>query len=111
MATEITFHLDENVDHPVARGLRLRGIEVTTTTDAGLVSESDESHVAFANSTGRVIVTHDPDFLVLHANGIKHPGIVFLPDGNTPIGEAVRFLCLLHECVSADEMRGQLEYA
>lgn len=111
MATEITFHLDENVDHAVARGLRLRGIDVTTTTDAGLVGKPDESHVAFANATGRVIVTHDPDFLALHATGIEHSGIVFVPDGSAPIGEVVRFLCLLHECGAAKEMRGQVEYA
>lgn len=110
MATEITFHLDENVDHAVARGLRLRGLDVTTTTDAGLTGEPDESHIAFATSSGRVIVTHDPDFLVLHTKGVEHSGIVFVPDGNTPVGAIVRFLCLLHECVSLEEMVGQVEY-
>lgn len=36
------FHLDEHVDHAIARGLRNRGIEVTTATDAGLLGASDE---------------------------------------------------------------------
>ena len=33
----IRLHLDENVDHAVAHGLRLRGIDVTTSTDADLI--------------------------------------------------------------------------
>ena len=33
MPDVIRYHLDENVDHAVAHGLRLRGLDVTTTTD------------------------------------------------------------------------------
>lgn len=55
-------------------------------------------------------MTHDPDFLVLRANRINHPGIVFVPDGNTAIGEMIRLLSLLHECVSAEVMQDQIEY-
>ena len=59
----IRFHLDENVHHGVARGLRLRGIDVTTTTDSGLVEATDEGQFQFAVGEGRVLVTHDADFL------------------------------------------------
>ena len=44
----IRLHLDENVDHAVAHGLRLRGIDVTTTTDANLVGAADEEQLSFA---------------------------------------------------------------
>jgi hypothetical protein len=42
------FHLDEHVAHAIAAGLRRRGIDVTTTTDAALLSAPDEDHIAFA---------------------------------------------------------------
>ena len=38
----IRYHLDENVHHAVARALRLRGIDVTTTSEAGLMAAPDE---------------------------------------------------------------------
>ena len=41
------FHLDENVDHAVAGGLRQRGIDVTTANDAGLTQASDEAHLEY----------------------------------------------------------------
>ena len=57
MATTIRYHLDENVNHAIAHGLRLRGIDVTTATDAELLRATDEEHLAFAARTGRVLVT------------------------------------------------------
>jgi hypothetical protein len=41
------FHLDEHVDFAIARGLRRRGIDVTTTVDAGLRTASDLRHIEF----------------------------------------------------------------
>ena len=48
MLMEIRFHLDEHVDHDIARGLRHRGIDVTTTTDAGLLEADDAQHIVYA---------------------------------------------------------------
>ena len=36
MARTMRFHLDEHVPHAIAEGLRRRGIDVTTTVEAGL---------------------------------------------------------------------------
>lgn len=105
------FHLDENVDHDVARGLRLRGIDVTTAVDAGLRGAEDESHLAFALEQRRVVFTSDADFLRLADRGIDHHGIVYCPAKRRSIGEQVRFLCLLHDSTSAEEMRGRVEFA
>jgi predicted nuclease of predicted toxin-antitoxin system len=105
------FHLDENVDHSIAHGLRLRGIDVTTSTDADLLGASDEQQIAFASDEQRVILTHDPDFLRLHTNGARHAGIVFCHKEARSVGELVRFLCLLHDCLDSDDMSGQVEFA
>lgn len=70
------FHLDEHIDHAVALGLRQRGIDVTTTTDAELLGASDEQQLEFARQSGCVLLTQDSDLLRLHQQGIHHAGIV-----------------------------------
>jgi len=70
MARTIRFHLDENCPHAIAEGLRRRGIEVTTTPEADLLSASDEEQTAYARSEGRVIFTLDKDFLRI--NSVRH---------------------------------------
>jgi len=44
----IRYLLDENVPHAIARGLRLRGVDVLTATGAGLLSTNDETIVEYA---------------------------------------------------------------
>jgi uncharacterized protein with PIN domain len=106
----IAFHLDEHVDHAIAIGLRLRGIDVTTTTDAGLIAADDPEHIAFALASNRVVLTHDQDFLRHHQAGIEHAGIIYAEQGAHTIGEIVRFLHLLSDCLEPHEMRGQIEF-
>ena len=72
----VSFHLDENISPTLADALRHRGIDVTTTADAGLVGATDRDHLAFATVAGRVVVTQDVDFLRLHSQGVPHAGIV-----------------------------------
>lgn len=106
----ITFHLDENVDHAIARGLRLRGLDVTTATDVGLIAASDADHIAFALAENRVVFTQDQDFLRRHQAGDEHAGIVYSQQGDHPIGDIVRFLQLLSDCLEPQDMHGQLEF-
>ena len=95
---------------PLLQGLRLRGIDVTTTSDAKLVSAPDASHLGYAQREGRVVFTNDADFLRFAAAGVSHAGIAFFPRGARSIGFVVRYLCLLHDCLNASEMRGKVEY-
>ncbi len=55
MSEKIRFHLDEHIDPNIARGLRRYGIDVTTTVDAGLRTQSDELHLAFIREDQRVL--------------------------------------------------------
>jgi antitoxin component of RelBE/YafQ-DinJ toxin-antitoxin module len=52
MPERIRFHLDENVSHAVAAGLRRRGLDITTAVEIGLRAASDEEQLAFAFSQG-----------------------------------------------------------
>ena len=61
--TDEGFHLDEHCDPAIAAGLRLHGVDVTSTAEAGLLHARDEDHLAYGVATGRVIFTQDQDFL------------------------------------------------
>jgi predicted nuclease of predicted toxin-antitoxin system len=104
------FHLDEHVDPAIAHGLRLRGVDVTTTVDASLLGAPDESHLDFARREGRVVFTNDADFLRRASAGIEHHGVAYCARNSRSIGQIVRHLCLMHDCLEADEMHGKVEY-
>jgi predicted nuclease of predicted toxin-antitoxin system len=106
----IRFHLDEHVDPAIAAGLRARGIDVTTTIEAGLESATDEAHLQFALGEGRVIFTQDRDFLRLHATGIPHAGIAYCEQQTRSIGELIRYLALMHDCLTEEDVAGQVEF-
>jgi uncharacterized protein with PIN domain len=106
----IRFHLDEHVDPAIAAGLRARGIDVTTTIEAGLENASDEQHLRFAHEDGRVVFTQDRDFLRLHSAGVHHAGIAYCEQQARSIGEIIRYLALMHDCLTAEEIAGQVEF-
>ena len=52
--------------NPATSELRLRGIDVTTTPDVGLLGAMDPVQLAHAHSQDRLLFTHDADFVALH---------------------------------------------
>ena len=94
----------------MANGLKLRGIDATTTQDAGLLGASDEAQLAFASSEGHVVVTHDDDFLKLHGQATTHAGIVYANHRRSPIGRIVHSLVHIWRISSVEEMRGRVEF-
>ena len=105
MLRTIRFHLDENGPSAIAEGLRRRGIDVTTTPDAGLMGATDEEQAAHALAEGRVIFTLDKDFLAVHAAGVPHAGIVYCRQGKRSIGQIIAGLTQIWETMEPDEMR------
>lgn len=110
MPRTIRFHLDENCDAAIATGLRLHGVDISTTADAGLGGAIDEGHVAFALAEGRVIFTHDSDFVVLHRKGVRHAGISYCHQRRHSLGEVIRRLVLIRDVYEPDEFHGRLEH-
>ena len=109
MAERVKLYTDEHIPKAVIRGLRERGIDTLTVSDAGMLGASDEEHVAFALREGRVLFTQDDDFLRLHASGVEHSGIVYSRQP-TAIGDMIYGLVLLVELLDSDEMRGHVEF-
>ena len=105
----IRFYVDEHVSGAVIRGLRQRGLDVTTVSEADLLGASDVEHLEWAGGEGRVIFTQDTDFLRLHAAGYSHAGIAYAPQG-TPVSRIIRGLLLIHEVLESHEMMGHVEF-
>lgn len=110
MVERLKFHLDEHVNPAIARALRQRGIDVTTTTEVGLRGESDQAHLAYAWRERRVIVTHDDDFLRWHSRGIPHAGIAYCHLHKHSLGEIVEMLALMHDLLEPEDMVGQVQF-
>lgn len=107
---EIRFHLDEHVDPGVALGLRLRGVDVTTSADKTLLGTEDAEQLAFARRENRVLVTQNEDFLAMPTSGLPHAGIAYSHQQGKSIGEFIRGLMLIHQCLTAEEMTNQVEF-
>lgn len=106
----IRFHLDEHISGHIAAGLRRRNIDVTTAAETNLIGATDEAQLAFAASSGRVLMTQDDDFLRLHAEGVPHAGIAYCRQQSMSIGEMLRRLILIHDLLSPQEIAGKVEF-
>ena len=106
----IRFHLDEHVSIAIAAGLRRRNIDVTTSSDAGLIGADDLSHLEFAAAAGRVLVTQDDDFLRLHAKNTAHAGIVYSRQQTISVGEMLQRLILIYDLLAPEQMVGRVEF-
>ena len=107
---EIRYHLDESVSVAVADGLQRRGIEVSTSKSAGLVGASDLEQLDYAFREGRVLITHDDDFLRIHAAGQKHAGIAYVHQRRLTAGQTVLALVALHRNQTAEAVAGHVEF-
>lgn len=110
MAEPLRFYLDENLPVEIARQLRLRGIDVVTARDLGLLGGGDVQHLARAQAMGCVFCAHDADFLELAASGVEHQGIVFGQQDVHYIGDWVNWLTLMHAIYTANDMTNRIEF-
>lgn len=116
MADEIQFYFDEHFRTAVIAGLRRRGIDILTVEEAGRRSLPDVEQLRDAAALGRVMVTHDQDYLFLAADfqqrGEDHAGIAFADYDkfSQSVGLLIRALQTLHGVYTATDMKNHLEY-
>lgn len=94
----------------IAEQLIRRGIDVVTARDLNQLGAEDINHLKRATDNGRVLCTHDADFVDLAATGTSHAGIVFGQQDKHSIGVWVTFLTRIHSEYSAEEMVNSVEY-
>ncbi len=90
-------------------GLRRRGIDVVMPAEINRRGAPAAEQLAFATSENRVIVTKDHDYLRLHAAGVAHVGIAFVP-ANATVGGIIRSLTLIYQVLDAEDMKGHVEF-
>ncbi|MGV2387418.1 MAG UNVERIFIED_CONTAM: DUF5615 family PIN-like protein [Microcystis novacekii LVE1205-3] len=64
----------------------------------------------YASQEGRVLVTHDDDFLKLSSYYINHAGIAYCHQESRSIGEIIKTLILIYEVYTLEDMKGRVEY-
>lgn len=109
MPRRVKFYCDDHIGKAVARALRRRGADVVTAHEAGMAGAKDDDHLRSAHSQGRVVITQDKDFLVLHASGVSHSGIAYAHQ-ETPWPRIRDSLILIFEVLDPDDMIGKIEY-
>lgn len=108
MPRVIRFHLDENVESAIASGLRKQSIDVTTTTEAGIRKSGDETQMAFAKRSGRVLFTQDCDFTTLAPMSCPHPGVFYCKQGKHPAVWIIRELSEYWEMAEPEDLADRL---
>jgi hypothetical protein len=109
-------YIDEDaMDDDLVQALRLRGVDVRTALDAGLVGRPDEEHLAHAGEAGRVLYTFNVgDYMQLHGEymtaGREHAGIIFGDQQRYSVGEQMRRLLRIMALRSAEELRSGYEF-
>ncbi|MDT7602963.1 MAG: hypothetical protein QOF61_960 [Acidobacteriota bacterium] len=103
------------MDSDLVRALRLRGVDVLTAHDAGLIGYPDGEHLAFAAADGRALCSFNvADFMKLHlaslADGRHHAGIILAQQQRYNVGELMRRLLRLVGTKPAEHMRDSVEF-
>lgn len=83
------------MDDDLVQALRLRGVDVETALEVGMINRPEAEHLAHASAAGRVIHTLNVgDFMQRHgeymAAGGSHGGITFGNQQRYSVGEQMR---------------------
>jgi hypothetical protein len=106
--------MDHHVSAAIARGLLRRGIDVLTAEDDGTADWDDDRLLERATDMGRVVFTQDDDFLAIgydwQRSSREFAGIAYAHQLRITVGQAVRDLELIANCMTADEMKNRIEF-
>lgn len=109
-------YLDEDTQSDaLIAALRSRGINLLTTSEAGMTKRADDDQLRFAASVKQVIITSNiADFARLHAQwlkaGLGHNGIILVHQQKWGAGELARRIIRLLTEPPGTDMRSRLEF-
>ena len=112
----IRLYLDEDsMRRSLVRALRVRGVDLITALDVGMIEREDAEHLDYATEQGRVLCSFNVgDYYRLHtdyvAQGKPHAGIILMRQQYYSVGEQMRRILKLMASRSADEMRNWVEF-
>jgi hypothetical protein len=114
--SDIRLYIDEDAEErALVEGLRSRGIDVHSTSEADMVGRTDREQLRYAVEHQRTIYSLNVgDFARLHKeycdSGEDHFGIVVIPKQRYDVGEKIRRLADLVDSKSAEEMHNQIAF-
>jgi len=95
----VSLSMDVNVPIAITEGLRRRGVDVVTAQEDGANTLADPDLLDRASLLGRVLVTHDDDFLIEAARrlatGVSFADVIYAHQLGITIGRCVRDLELI----------------
>ena len=113
---KICLYMDEDsMDHDLVAALRLRGVDVTTALEQGMIDRDDSEQLSYATAHGRVLCSFNArDFIRLHseylAQGKQHAGIILVQQQRYTVGEHMRRLLKLIAGRPAETMQNHIEF-
>ncbi|MCI0487175.1 MAG: DUF5615 family PIN-like protein [Blastocatellia bacterium] len=112
----IRLYIDEDaMAYGLAQQLRLRGVDVTTALDEGMIECDDIEHLEYATAQSRVLYSFNiGDYHRLHTEyliqGKHHAGIILSQQQRYSIGEQLRRLLRIITLKTAEDMLNEIEF-
>lgn len=105
-----SLYIDEDITDRLAIALRQRGFNAIAAHEADLISDSDETHLAYAAEYKMILLTSNRDDFIRLARewvvaGRDHYGIVVAPQfSNRQFGELLRLVLNMLDQVMVDDL-------
>lgn len=113
---KIRLYFDEDaMDADLVHALRIRGVDVTSALEQGMIRRSDADHLEFAALQGRVLYSFNVgDFQRLHSEyltqGKHHSGVILGQQQRYSLGEQMRRLLKIIARISDEEMSDRVVF-
>lgn len=106
--------MDVQVRRALSEGLRLRAVDVITAQEDGAGEFEDSDLLDRATSMGRVVFTHDRDFLrggvERQRTGRFFAGIIYAHQIEVTIGQCLHDLEIIAKAGETDDVENQITY-
>lgn len=110
----LSFYFDQHVPAAIARGLRLRKVDVLTAYEDRAHSWPDEQIFLRATKLDRIMFSQDEDFLALahrfQAEGQFFSGLAYAHQMRISIGRCIADLEVIAKVFSPQDMANHIEF-
>ena len=112
----IRLYIDEDaMAHRLSQELRMRGVDVTTALDEGMIERGDREHLEHATQQRRVLYSFNiGDYYQLHTEYLQqaksHAGIILAQQQRYGLGEQLRRLLRIIAVRSPEDMQNNIEF-
>lgn len=113
---KIKLYLDEDtMDVDLIHAMRIRGVDLVTAFEQGMIRRDDADHLELATSQRRALYSFNVgDYQRLHTEyltaGKRHSGIILAQQQRYNLGEQMRRLLKIIAGLSAEEMKDSLVF-